>query len=107
MEFIDFQAKVDDSDDDNLELDFVKIEEHKNFGDNTQEESGTYLNFYRKFHNQSREICYVLNNRSDDKLDIRDLQPKKYWEIDRSVVEFDEFDGYEKAAEKFKKSLCS
>ena len=75
MEFIDFQAKVDDSDNDKLKLDFVKIDEHKNFGDNTQEESGAYLNFYRKFHNQSREI---RNNRSDGKLDIRDLQPKMY-----------------------------
>ena len=28
-----------------------------------------------------------------------------YWEIDRGFVEFDKFDGYEKAAEKFKKSL--
>ena len=36
MEFIDFQAKVDDSDNDNLELDFVKINEHKIFGDNTK-----------------------------------------------------------------------
>ena len=105
MEFTDFQAKVDDSDNDKLKLDFVKIDEHKNFGDNTQEKSVAYLNFYRKFHNQSREIRYVLNNRSDEKLDIRDLQSKMYWEIDRSVVEFDEFDGYEKAAEKFKKSL--
>ena len=106
MEFTDFQAKVDDSDNDKLKLDFVKIDEHKNFGDNTQEKSGAYLNFYIKFHNQSREIRYVLNNRSDENLDIRDLQSKMYWEIDRSVVEFDEFDGYEKAAEKFKKSLC-
>ena len=41
------------------------------------------------------------------KLDAGDLQPEMYWEIDRSFVEFDEFDGYEKVAEKFKKSLCT
>ena len=41
------------------------------------------------------------------KLDIQDLQPEMYWKIDRSFVEFDEFDGYEKVAEKFKKSLCT
>ena len=41
------------------------------------------------------------------KLDIQDLQPEMYWKIDRSFVEFDEFDGYEKVAEKFKNSLCT
>ena len=28
------------------------------------------------------------------------------WEIDRDYVQFDEFEGYEKATEKFKKTLC-
>ena len=84
MEFIDFQAEVDDSDNDNLELDFVENDEDKNFVDISQKEPGTSLNFYRKFHNQSREIHDDLNDRSDNiwKSDIRDLQPEMYWEID-------------------------
>ena len=84
MEFIDFQAEVDDSDNDNLELDFVENDEDKNFVDISQKEPGTFLNFYRKFHNQSREIYDDLNDRSDNiwKSDIRDLQPEMYWEID-------------------------
>ena len=84
MEFIDFQAEVDDSDNDNLELDFVENDEDKNFADISQKEPGTFLNFYRKFHNQSREIHDDLNDRSDNiwKSDICDLQPEMYWEID-------------------------
>ena len=83
MEFIDFQAEVHDSDNYNLELDFVENDEDKNFVD-SQKEPGTSLNFYRKFHNQSREIQDDLNDRSDNiwKSDIRDLQPEMYWEID-------------------------
>ena len=42
MEFIDFQAEVDDSDNDNLELDFVENDEDKNFVDNKQEKPGTF-----------------------------------------------------------------
>ena len=42
MEFIDFQAEVDDSDNDNLELGFVENDEDKNFVDNKQEEPGTF-----------------------------------------------------------------
>ena len=109
MEFIDFQPDVDDSDNDNLELDFVENDEGKCLVDDRQEESGISSDFYRKFHNQSREIRDVINDRGDKncKLDICDLKHEMYWEIDWSFVEFDEFDGYEKAAEKFEKSLCT
>ena len=107
MEFIDFQAEVDDSESNNLELYFVENDEDKNFVDDSQEDRIISLNFYRKFHNQSREIHAALNDRSNNncKLGTRDLQSEMYWEIDRGFVEFDKFDGYEKAAEKFKKSL--
>lgn len=30
-----------------------------------------------------------------------------YWEIERSFVQFDEFDGYEKTAKTFKEILCT
>ena len=65
------------------------------------------LNFYRKFHNQSREIFDALNDRSDDscKLDTRDLQPEIYWEIDKSLVQFDEFELSKTGRKIFKKSL--
>ena len=55
------------------------------------------------------EISGALNDRSDDncKLDTQDLQPEMCWEIDRDCVQFDEFQGYEKATEKFTKSPCS
>lgn len=55
-----------------------------------------------------REISDMLNNRSDDncRLDTRDLQLEMYWEIDIDYVQFDEFEGYEKATENSKKNLC-
>ena len=109
MEFIDFQPEVDDSDNDNLELDFVENDEGKCLVDDSQEESGISSDFYRKFHNQSLEIRDVVDDRGDKncKLDIRDLKHEMYWEIDWSFVEFDKYDGYEKAAEKCEKSLCT
>ena len=38
MEFIDFQAEVDDSESNNLELYFVENDEDKNFVDDSQED---------------------------------------------------------------------
>ena len=108
MEFINFQAEVDDGNGD-LERDFAENNEDGKFTDDSQQEPSTSLSFDRRFHNQSREIRDALNGRSDDncKLDTLDLQPEMYWEIDRSFVEFEKFDGYEKTVEKFKKSLCT
>ena len=60
MEFIDFQAEVDDSDNCNLEHDFVENDGSKNFVNDSQMEPGTSLNFNRKSHNQSREIHDAL-----------------------------------------------
>lgn len=97
MELIDFEAVVDDID--KLELDY---EEDTNnfFLDNSQQEQGTFLYFYRKFHNQAHEISDTLNHKSNNncKLDTRDLQPEMYREIDRDHVQFDEFKGCEKTA---------
>ena len=41
MEFIDFQAEVDDNDNDSLGLNFVENDEDKNFVDGSQEEPET------------------------------------------------------------------
>ena len=60
MEFIDFQAEVDDSDNGNLEHDFVENDGSKNFVNDSQMEPGTSLNFNRKSHNQSREMHDAL-----------------------------------------------
>ena len=60
MEFIDFQAEVDDSDNDNLEHHFVENDGSKNFVNDSQMEPGTSLNFNRKSHNQSREMHDAL-----------------------------------------------
>ena len=97
MEFIDFQAEVEDDDNDtannNLELGFAKNEEDKNFVNDSRQKPDTSLSFDR-FLNQSPEIHNALNDRSNDncKLDTHNLQPEMYWEIDRSFVEFDKFD---------------
>lgn len=92
-----------------LELDFFENEADKNFLDDDQELQDTSLKFCRKFHSQSREMSPALNNRSNAncKLDTHDLQPEIYWETERSFVQSDQFNVYKKAAEKFKKSLCS
>ena len=49
----------------------------------------------------------ALLDSSDDErlLDERDLQPELYNIEDRNKETFDEFDGYDKSVEKFKKSL--
>ena len=72
-------------------------------------QQGTSINVYRKFHNQSCGIFDALNDQSDDgsKLDKHDLQPEMYWEIDRSFVQFNEFDGWEEIAKKNLKTLST
>ena len=64
MEFINFEAEVDDNDVDNdhFELKDVGDEEDKNFVDDSQQAPGSSLSFYR-FSNQSCEICDALNDR--------------------------------------------
>ena len=41
---------------------------------------GSSVNFYRRFHNQTRKVFEALNDRIEDncKLDRRDLQPEIY-----------------------------
>ena len=67
-------------------------------------QQGSSVNFYRRFHNQTRKVFEALNDRIEDncKLDRRNLQPEIYWEIDKSFVQFDEFDGWQGAATKSK-----
>ena len=106
MEFVGFEAEVVD-DTNKLELDYEE-DTDKSFLDDGQQKQSTSLNFYRKFQNQSQKISDALNDRSDDncKLDIRDLQPEMYWEINRNHIQFDEFESHEKATKKIFKSLC-
>ena len=101
MRFVDFEANIVD-DTGKLELDYEE-DAHKNFLDDSQQQQGTSLNFYRKFNNQSRKISDTLKERRDGirKLDTRDLQPEMYWEINSDHVQFDEFKGHGKATEKF------
>ena len=48
-----------------------------------------------------------MNDDDKSKLDVRDLQPEKFNHIKREFFEFDEFDDYQKCANKFKETLCS
>lgn len=89
MELADFEAEVID-DVDGLDEEEENTEDQQILDDSEQ---GTSLNFCRKFHNQSREISDVLN--------------EMYWDGDCKHVQLENFEGEEKAAEKFKKSLCS
>lgn len=89
MELADFEAEVID-DVEGLDDEEENTEDQQILDDSEQ---GTSLNFCRKFHNQSREISDVLN--------------EMYWDGDCKRVQFENFEGEEKAAEKFKKSLCS
>ena len=103
---INFQAEIDDGSG-HLALHFVENKEVKKFIDDSQKKPGTSLNFYRRFHNQSCEICDALNYKNDNncKLNTRNLQLETYCKIDRNFIEFKKFDSYEKNVEKFKKSL--
>lgn len=108
MQFIDFQAEDVDGTV-RFDLEYEEDATDKIFLDGGRQEQCTSLNFYRKFHDQSREISNALNDRSEDncRLDTRHLQPEMYWETVRDHVQFDEFEGYERATEKFKNSFCS
>ena len=103
---INFQAEIDDSSG-HLALLFVENNEVKKFIDDSQKKPGTSLNFDRRFHNQSCEICDALNDKNDNncKLNTRNLQLETYCKIDRNFLEFQKFDSYEKNVEKLKKSL--
>lgn len=57
--------------------------------------------------NQTHDPAEAVNDDDGLRLDRRDLQPEMFYCINREHVEFDEFDGNQKCAEKFKKSLCS
>lgn len=58
MQFIDFEAEVF-HDTDRLVFDHEEeVTGKKSFG-HSQQGQGTFLNFYRKFHNQSHEISHA------------------------------------------------
>ena len=89
MEFVNSQSIDVDVDiaKENLEVIYDEDSNDKKFIDDyQQQESG--LTFYRKFHNQPREIQDALDDRSEDncELSIRDLEPEMYWEIDGDLL---------------------
>ena len=113
MEFINFQGS--EIDQQNVDL-VVSDDENKdngkvtdNFVDDGEQVNESNLRFYRRFANQTKDPRVAIYEESDDEtfLDIRDLQPELYAIEDRERVIFDEFSGYEKSVEKFKKSLSS
>ena len=65
-----------------------------NFIDDNFQQPGSSHNFYRKFENVTRDISDPIDD-IKDWLDKRDLQPEMFWTKDRSLVKFDEFNGYE------------
>lgn len=54
--------------------------------------------------NQTHDPAEAVNDDDGLRLDRRDLQPEMFYCINREHVEFDEFDGNQKCAEKFKKA---
>ena len=104
MEYINFEAE-DKNAIDNEKLVFS---DHggENFIDDSSQEDNQFPSFYR-FVNQTRDPAEAVNNDDESHLDRRDLQPKMFYCVNREHVEFEEFDDYQKCAEKFLKSLCS
>ena len=108
MDFIDFKAAKE----------FNRPDEEINFlCDKNNECANNFINdnkiendepsFYMRLANQTRNPEETILDDSDDEsfLDIRDLQSELYSVEDRSKVTLDEFSGYDRCVEKFKKSL--
>ena len=113
MEFIDFEA-TEEFNQQNKDLIFSDDENNDgkvagNFMDDAKEFDNSEPSFYRKFDNQVKDPRVDIYEESDDEdfSDTRDMQPELYAIEDREKVIFDEFSGYEKSVEKFKKSLAS
>lgn len=100
IEYISFEAE-DESAGDNEELAFSD-NEGEHFIDDSNEEGNQSSSFYR-FMNQTHDPAESVNDDDGLRLD----RPEMFYCINREHVEFDEFDGHQKCAEKFKKSLCS
>lgn len=111
MEFTDFEAsKIDQQNEDLVFSDDENKENGKvtdNFVDDSEQAYESDLIFYRRFANQTKDLRIPIYKESDDQtfLDTRDLQPEVYAIEAREKVNFDEFSGYEKSVEQFKKSL--
>ena len=106
MDYVDFEAEVEYVNDSNEEFMFSEnLIDDKLIDDSIQEENDQ-PSFYR-FVNQTQDPDQALNDDNKSKLDVHDLQPKVFYDIKRVFVEFDEFDGYQKYADKFKETLCS
>ena len=104
MEFIDSQSIDTDAEiaKENLEVIYDEDSNDKKFIDDYQQQESD-VSFYRKFHNQSREVQDALDDRSEDncKLDIRDLQPEMYLKIDRDLLNLTRFKVMKKQCKTF------
>ena len=111
MEFTDFEAiKIDQQNEDLVFSDDENKDNGKvtdNFVDDSEQAYESDHIFYRRFANQAKDLRLPIYEESDDQtfLDTRDLQPELYATEDREKVNFDEFSGYEKSFEQFKKLL--
>ena len=111
MEFIDFEAsEIDQQNEDLVFPDDENKDNGKvtdNFVDDSEQVNESNLSFCRRFANQTKDPRVAIYEESDNEtiLDTRDLQPVLYAIKDRERVIFDEYSGYEKSVEKFKKSI--
>ena len=104
MDYIDFEGEVENANASDEELIFSEnLNDDRFIDDNIQEKSDS-PSFY-KFVNQTRDPAEDLNDNDKSKLDVRDLQPEMFYHIKREFVEYDEFGGYQKCANKFLKKV--
>ena len=106
MDYVDFEGEVENANASDEKLIFSEnLNDDKFIDDNIQEKSDSPS--FCKFVNQTRDPAETLNDNDKSKLDVRDLEPEIFYHIKREFVEFDEFDGYQKCANKLKKKFCS
>ena len=98
MEFIDFQALVDNDVSEEEKIDEVIIAD-VNFIDDNFQQPGSSRNFYRKFENVTRDISEPIDD-IKDWLDKRDLQLEMFWTKDQFLVKSDKFNSCEEKTKK-------
>ena len=107
MDYIDFEAIVWNSYNSDKEIVFSEnLSDDKFIDDSNQKEEEDSPSFYR-FVNLTRDTSQALNDDDKSNLNVRNLQSKTFYHIKREFVEFNEFHGCGKCANKFKEILCS
>ena len=113
MDFIDFEASEDITDNEHVVLsdeeDEINNDQMGDFIDDTdQQREG--VNFYKrlkpkKFPNQIRNPENAVYEDDDPFFGIEDTQPELYNPMDREFVTFDKFKGFKSSVKKFKMTL--